>query len=155
MTKRWSDIDKAQRLATQALGSCESFRIARQQSIYLTPVRDRVIEICEDYAIHVGRKLGRLPGGSRMSYEDIDGAARVGLIEAVDSFKPALRKDLKLHIWWGVKYRVGEERINGHWVVSRPDRAEARRYLGGKMTPAERALYEEMFLLQGVIPDAE
>lgn len=150
MSKKWSDVERAQRIAADAIGEHESFRAARCKGIYLLPQRAQVIEMCMPYAKHAGRKIIRLPEASRIDPKDIDAAAMVGLVEAVDSYKPALRKDIKLHIWWGVFHRVGEERTNGHWVVSRPDRAESRRYLGGKMTESERRTYEETFML-GVV----
>lgn len=145
------------RLIIQAIGPHRCLREAREAGINVIPVRDRIIEMCMPYARRVSQQIANtMPRSTRLEIIDIEQAAMVGIIIAVDSYEPAKRYDDKpihvsTHLYFRIRKHVYEEISDAHWTIMKPPRDQVRPYMKGNMGPLDHEHYISTFV-RGIDP---
>lgn len=147
-------IDNAlvRRIIIDAIGPHASLQQARERGCYVVPARDRAIELCMPLAPRTVRAMTKIPFASRVERSDLEQAALLGIVEAIDTYEPRRMHDgrpiqVNTHLFWRIRKRVYEEIANGHWVLARPTRADMDAYFKGTMTEGQRQAYINSVLL--------
>lgn len=135
-----------------AIGTCSCLMEAAERGVYVTPARDEAIEI----ALPMGRRMAqqyrnRMPEDTRVTIRDLEQAGALGVVQAVNRYKPAtlykgkpVRFDTYAYIW--IRKYVLEEIADTHWLITCPPRDERERYFKDQMTPEERREYTQLVL---------
>jgi hypothetical protein len=147
-----SHVDQIHARIVNAIGPYSSLRHARENGVYVHRVRDDVALRLMPFAKRLANSLVKLPTSSRMSLDEIESAALLGLIEGVDSFEPRRGVRISTHLFIRIRKSVRRECENNHWVTYRAPRTAAERYLSGRMTESEMAAYAECHLKSFAIP---
>jgi hypothetical protein len=146
------------RIIVEAIGSHACLADAREAGVYVIPARDRAIEVCMPLAPRTVRKLASIPWASRIEQGDLEQAALLGIVEAIDSYDPSRTHNGKpisvtTHLFWRIRKRVYEEIANNHWIIAKPTRSDMESYMKGTMTDSERMAYVNAVLLPIIDPE--
>lgn len=133
----------AHRISVLIASACDPhscIKHAREAGIYVTPIRDQVVELCLPLAAKMVGGV-KLPPASRVERDDLEQAAAMAIIEGVDAFQPAMGVQIQTYLWMRMVGHVDRQCLRDHWTVMRPTRAEWHRFTRGQMTESEREAY--------------
>lgn len=133
-------------MIAQACDPHSCLRVAREAGIWVTPVRDRAVEMCLPLA---GKMVGSLdiPAISRVEREDLQQAAAMAIVEGVDSFEPHRGVQIQTHLWMRMKWRIKHECWQSHWTIRRPTRKQFEAYMKHELVGSEREAYLQSFVI--------
>lgn len=155
MSDRIPDFEIRQ-LIIRTIGTYGCIDEARQAGLYVTPGRDRAIEL----ALPLGTKLAqarysRLAEGTRLTFNDLEQAAHIGVIRGIDIYEPARGVLVSTVCTTWINNEMGTEFEKNHWRSVKPTKAMIRAYCGRGMDPAQRRQYELQFCNLGGDLDEE
>ncbi len=160
MSREAFDDTLVRGIILEAIGPYKNFREAREHGVNVTIARDRVIELCVEFAPAAINKLAQIPRSSRIERDDLLQAAVLGIIESLDSFQP--RKTYKgqrikvvTHIFWRVRKRVYKEVEEHHWNIMKPAQRDAEAYMQGKLDPDAHEKYNLDFMTVHQVPGTD
>lgn len=140
------DSQRAALLIARACGPYETLGQAMVAGRRVQRERDEAVEICMPYAGRLVNKLIVLPAQSRVEYQDLEGAALLGLVEAIDSFEHRRGVQIQTHCYFRMFKRICDERAQSHWTTAKPPRALIDKFMSGRMTPEEQQSYIVQFV---------
>lgn len=135
-----------------AVGPYACINEASERGVYVTPARDAASAL----ALPMGPKMAqlyrnRMPDDTRVTIQDLEQAGRLGVLQAVNRYKPKMlykgrpvRFDTYAYIW--IRKHVLEEIADTHWIITCPPRDERERYFKDQMTDLERSEYANLVL---------
>lgn len=153
------DHHLVRRIIVDAIGDHASLREARENGVFVIFARDRAIEICMPLAPRTVKKIASIPWASRVDKKDLEQAALMGIVEAIDSYEPRRMHNgrpiqVNTHLFWRIRKRVYEEIANNHWQIAKPSRSDMEAYMKGTMTEQERQAYINAVLLPVIDPES-
>jgi hypothetical protein len=159
MVRQVIDNQLVRRIIVDAIGTHACLRDAREAGVHVFPARDRAIEICMPLAPRTVQKITSIPWASRIERRDLEQAALLGIIEAIDSYEPGRTYNGKpiavtTHLFWRIRKRVYEEIADNHWILAKPTRSDMESYMKGTMSEGDRQAYINAVLLPVIDPES-
>lgn len=146
------DHARVRQIIVDVIGRYSCIAEAAERGVYVVPARDEAIRI----ALPMGSRMAqqyrnRMPDDTRVTIKDLEQAGALGVVQAVNRYKPAtlykgrpVRFDTYAYNW--IRKYVLEEIADTHWIITCPPRTERERYFKDEMSEVERIEYANLVL---------